>query len=429
MRLDAPAVAKLCYLSAVLATAWAARSIFSPFQELVKADLGLTDIQMSIVQGAALAVPSIPLSLLAGRLIDTRNRMLLLAVLSGLTMLGSIGTAFSHDFAGLIGYRALAGLGMLEEAVVLSLAADLFAPERRGRANIMIVAGDYAGSSLGFVLAGWLIPVAPYLPFLASHGGWRDIQLLFGLAGFVFSLPLLLIREPRRHECGVAAGLPLREGWRLLWRLRGVLQPLLLAQIAIITAGNVLWVWVLPVLDRRFGLAPAELGAIAATIMPLAALAGALVSGLLVDRQDAWRSGALLIAALACALAIPASFFPLLPALPLTGALLFLLVMTNTAAALCSNTFAVIAIPNDLRGLWFGLSGALPLLVGYAIAPTLVAYLSAAIAGRDALADALAIVLVLCNVIALASYLRAWRQARRSGDRRVANASGLATVL
>lgn len=409
---DGPAIAKLCYLCVVLATAWAARSIFSPFQEVIKAELALTDIQMSLVQGAAMSVPSIPLSLLTGRLIDTRNRMLLLAALSALTMLGTMGTAFSHGFAGLIGYRALAGLGILEEAVVLSLAADLFAPGQRGRANIMIVVGDYVGSSIGFALAGWFMPLGRALPTIAGHSDWRGIQLLFGIAGFIFSLPLLAMREPRRHECSAAAGLPLEAGCRLLWNLRGFLLPLMLAQIAVVTVGNISWVWALPALYRHFGLAPYELGDLAVMVMAPAALAGAFCGGLLVDLQGARREGAMLVAALAAALALPASLFPLLPTVSLAAGVLFLLMMSNIAATLSSNAFALIVIPNDLRGLWFGMSGILPLLIGYAAAPTLVASLSEAFPGRSAIANSLAFVLLICNAAALAAYLLAWRRVR-----------------
>lgn len=390
----------------MLGSAWAARSIFNPFQEIVRTDLGLGDVQMSLVQGAAMSVPSILLSIVFGRLIDTRGRVMLLAVLSAVTMIGAIGTAFSQGFATLLGYRAVAGLGMMEEVVVLSLAADLFPREQRGRANIMIVIGDYAGSSLGFVLAGWLSPLARALPF---HEAWRGVQLLFGLIGFLFTLPLFVAREPDRQECSEVAGLPIRDGLARLWRSRGVLGPLLVGQAAMVAAGNVAWVWALPLLYRTFGMAPQALGDIAAATMSAAALIGALGAGLLVDRLASVRGSALGMAAFTSALAIPASLFPLSHLLTVGAGLLFILILGNTATALSSNTFGVTAVPNDLRGLWFGLSSVTSLLVGYGIAPTLVACLSDALGGKGAMATALAIALVATNSIALAAYVKAYR--------------------
>lgn len=411
LRTRSSAVARLAYLSTILGSAWAARSIFNPFQELVRTDLGLGDVEMSLVQGAAMSVPSILLSIIIGRLIDTRKRVMLLALLNAVTMLGVIGTAFSQGFVSLAGYRALAGLGMLEEVVVFSLVADLFPPEQRGRANIMIVVGDYAGSSLGFALAGWLLPLAEAMPFHADHGGWRSVQCLFGLIGLLATLPLLTMREPDRQECSDVAGLAFRDSLRSLWRARAVLGPLLAGQIAMAAVGNIAWIWALPSLYRTYGLAPTELGDLAAGVMAAAALIGALGAGLVVDRLAAVKGSSLAIAAFSCALAIPASLFPFSHSLPVGAALLFLLVLANTATALSCNTFGVIAIPNDLRGLWFGISGVAALVVGYAIAPTLVACLSDLLGGERAMATALAIALIGANAIALAAYVEAYRVA------------------
>ena len=416
LRTGSSAVGKLAYLSIVLGLAWTARSIFNPFQDLVRADLGLGDVQMSLVQGAGMSVPSILFSIVIGRLIDTQVRVLLLALSSAITMLGVIGTAFSQGFVSLAVYRALAGLGMLEEVVVLSLAADLFPPEQRGRANIMIVVGDYAGSSLGFALAGWLLPLTRAIPFHGDHGGWRSVQFLFGVVGLLATLPLLMMREPDRQECSDVAGLPFWDSVRSLWRSRDLLGPLLAGQIAMVAVGNIAWIWALPALYRTFGLAPAELGDLAAGIMSTASLIGALGAGLLVDRLASVKGSAIAVAALSCALAIPASLFPFAHSLPIGAGLLFLLVLTNTATALSCNTFGVIAVPNDFRGLWFGVSGVAALLIGYGIAPTLVACLSELLGGEGTMATALVLALIGANSIALAAYAEAHRVSRSTAD-------------
>src|SRR5262249_15967221 len=157
---------------------------------------------------------------------------------AAVTMIGSLGTAFSHSFASLLGYRALAGLGMIEEAVVLSLAADLFPPDQRGRANILIVIGEYAGSALGYGLAGWLLMLAGAVPSSGELGSWRAVQLLFGALGLLAALPLLWLREPDRHEMSAAAAADLSASWSMLRRLGPFLWPMLVAQVAMITVNN-----------------------------------------------------------------------------------------------------------------------------------------------------------------------------------------------
>ncbi len=404
---DAGAVARLALLCTVLGSAWAARSVFSPLQDLAKADLALSDIQLSLVQGAAMSIPSALLSIMLGRMIDTRNRTHILIMLAMLTMLGSMATGFSASFGDLVTWRAFAGLGMLEEAVIFSLVADLFPPEQRGRANIMIVVGEYGGSALGFALGGWLLPLAGYLPLASGHGDWRNVQILFGIAGLLLALPLLRLNEPVRHECG-KAGAGLLQGWHALRRLGGFLWPLLLAQIAMITANNAASVWAVPIFMRDFGLSPMQVGSLAAVIMTVPPLIGAALGGVMVDRLRTRRGGTILVAVFASAIAVPAALFPLGENSTISAAMLSVLMMAHAAAGLSSSTVGVLAIPNELRGLWFGICGVPTALISFAAAPTLVAW----IGEGGALATSLALVLSVSSLVAFGGYVASWRALR-----------------
>jgi len=404
------AVARLILLCAVLGSAWAARSVFSPLQDLAKADLSLSDIQLSLVQGAAISIPAALLSITLGRMVDTRNRTHILIALAMLTMLGSIGTAFSSGFAALLSWRAFAGLGMLEEAVIFSLVADMFPPERRGRANIMIVVGEYGGSALGFALGGWLLPLAGYLPFTPGESDWRGVQLIFGSAGLLLALPLLRMREPARHECAMV-GIGFGEGWRALCQLGGFLWPLLLAQIAMITANNAASVWAVPIFMRDFGLSTMQVGSLAAIVMTVPPLIGAALGGVMVDRLRTRRGGAILVAMVASAIAVPAALFPLGSGPVVSASMLSVLMMCHAAAGLSSSTLGVLAIPNELRGLWFGICGVPTALIGFAAAPTLVAWIGDGPGGT--LATSLTIVLLIASLIAVGGYAASWKALRR----------------
>ena len=227
------ASAKLALLCAILGSAWAARSIFNPLLDLAKADLAISDMHVGLVQGIALSLPAALLSIPVGRMIDTRNRVLLLVGLAAATMLGSVATALASSFTDLFVYRGLTGLGIMEEAVVLSLAADLFPPERRGRVTALIILAEYFGNALGFVFAGWLLPVASFMPLFTGASEWRMAPFLFGLAGLVekaedlagrlFSQGVVSRRVPPRSpsSCRIGSEWSLgRRTWASIWGLR-----------------------------------------------------------------------------------------------------------------------------------------------------------------------------------------------------------------
>lgn len=406
----ADAVVRLVILCTVLASAWTARSLFNPLQDLAKGDLSLDDVQIGLVQGAAMSIPSALLAIGLGRLIDTRNRIHILIMLALLTMLGSLATGFSTSFETLFAARALAGLGLLQETVVISLVADLFPPERRGRANIMIVIGEYSGSALGFALAGWLIPLTDVM--WSSDGGWRAIHIGFGLLGLLAAIPLLWLREPARHECGAAAGAGFSEGWSTLMRMGALLWPLLIAQIAMIAANNAASVWSVSVFVRDFGLTPASGGRLAAGATFVPPLLGAAIAGVAADRLRVRGGGAMLVAVAAAAVAIPAALFPLAATPALSAALLALLMMAHAAAGLGGATVGVLAIPNELRGLWFGISNALTALISFALTPVLIGWLGESAGGAHALATVLATILLVASLIALGGFALAWRALR-----------------
>lgn len=407
------ASAKLALLCAILGSAWAARSIFNPLLDLAKADLAISDMHVGLLQGIALSLPAALLSIPVGRMIDTRSRVLLLVGLAAATMLGSVATALASSFTDLFVYRGLTGLGIMEEAVVLSLAADLFPPERRGRVTALIILAEYFGNALGLVFAGWLLPVASFMPLFTGAGEWRMAPFLFGLAGLLLALPLLWMQEPPRRETMPGTGAAsLAKGFVALNAFGRLLWPLLAAQVATIMAGNMASVWAVPVLARDFGLGEAEGGQLVAAILLVPPLLGALAAGILADRGSG-RGGAMVIAAAASLLALPGAAFPVVDSVHVSAALLALLVAGQTAALLGASAISILVLPNDIRGLWFGISGVMTMVFGFALAPSLAPWLAAGTGGE--LSSALAWLLFLCGICAAIGFTLALRQHAAEG--------------
>lgn len=399
---DRHAAAKLALLCIILGAAWAARSTFNPLLDLAKTDLALSDVQMGLVQGIALTVPAALLSIPVGRMIDTGNRIRLLVALASLTMLGSAATALSSSFTDLFAYRGLTGIGIMEEAVILSLAADLFPPERRGRVTALILLAEYAGNASGFAFAVWLLPLAPLMPFAVDAGQWRIAPFIFGLAGLLLTLPLIWMKEPVRHEMSPGTGTAtFSHSLAALKAFGPMLWPLLIAQVSTVMAGNMAAVWAVPVLVRDFGLGTADGGELVALLLLVPPLVGAWVAGSLTDRFTD-RGGAIAIAAAASCLALPGAAFPVAESLPVSAVLLALLAMGQTAALLGGSAISILILPNEVRGLWFGISGMVTMAVGFALGPSLVPAMSG-MAGAQ-LSTALALLLALSSIGAAAGF-------------------------
>lgn len=96
-------------------TGTAARYVLSPMQELVRADLGLGlgDNQVALLQGMAIALPIVLISIPHGRLVDRTNRTRLLIMLALVCAAGSVLTALAHDFATAIVARMLVGAAVV----------------------------------------------------------------------------------------------------------------------------------------------------------------------------------------------------------------------------------------------------------------------------------------------------------------------------
>src|SRR4051794_2614998 len=101
---------QMVLLTAIVTAASYAGNSLSPLQESVRAALALTDNQMALLQGPALALPMVLAAIPLGLLIDRYSRVRLLVILPSLEAIGSLCTAYPPGFAGLFAARCVIGL-------------------------------------------------------------------------------------------------------------------------------------------------------------------------------------------------------------------------------------------------------------------------------------------------------------------------------
>ncbi|MBY0568629.1 MAG: MFS transporter [Hyphomonadaceae bacterium] len=395
---QAPARAKTAWLALsalgiAIFNAFAMRAVFAPVQEMAKADLGISDFQISLVQGLAASIPIALLSVPLGAMTDRGNRMRILLVLGVTWTVGTLATAFVTDFYMLFVARMLASIGaMCAVPVAISIAADLGPPENRGRALLVLSLGNMAGVAAAFAFGGAALGALNAAPLFEGLTAWRGVHVLFAIASLVLLLPLLLIREPARQEVGASANLPLRDALAAIWRMRPLLAPLFLGQVSVVMADTAAGIWAAPVLSRNYGLAPEEFAGWMGLVILASGLIGSIMGGLLADagHKSRIKGGILIGAVIAAFLSIPGAFFPLMPDATSFAWVLALFLACGAITGLVTATSVAVLVPNELRGVCLATFMVVASIIGLGIAPTLVTLISDAFGGEGAIRYGLA---------------------------------------
>jgi MFS family permease len=397
----------------------AARSFVSPVQELLKADLGISDHQVALLQGFAYAVPTALLAIPIGRWVDQASRARLLLVLTLLSGIGCAVTAFAQDFTTMLAARMLVGASVAGLApAALSLIADLVPADRRGKTFSLLVLGQIIGQSITFAAVGSLLGHPGTLETLSPIGGlapWRATQVLCAAAMFAVAGLLMLLREPPRTEVGAAMGAGLGAALREMWVLRRLLFPMTLGLTAILMADTAAAIWAVPVLTRFLHQQPSDFGSWMAGALLLSGLGGAIVGGLVADlgQRKLGRAGVLMGATQACAISIPAALFPLANSVEVFACFFVLTMFAGAAVGVIASAATSVLFPNELRGLCVTLITAVGLTVSFGVAPALVTLIASIAGSGEDIRVPLAAVGVVASMVGTIAFRRAHVQTVR----------------
>lgn len=377
-----------------------ARYAVGPIQEGMRLGLALSDTQVALLQGPALALPLALAAVPLGRLVDRCSRVGLLLVFALVDVAGSLATGLAPDFLVLAAARSAVGLAASAISVTAySLVADLFAPAQRGRMTMGVAIGEVAGSSAAFALGGMLLAVHG-----AAQQGWRWAMLGLTAPLVVIAAAMLGLREPSRTGAATIKASTV-QALAELWRYRAVAAPLLAARMMVGMADGAALIWTTPTLSRRFALPPDRIGAIMAVGLLVSGLVGPIVGGVLADigqRQGGPRRTMSILICVAL-LAAPMGLFAIMPDVVSLGLLLVAFMTLGFASSVAAISLSTVVIPNELRGLCLALSTAVGVIFGVGLAPMAVSLLASALGGAAAIGQALALVCVSASVLGAAS--------------------------
>ena len=417
-RVSARTSIQLLLLTLTSAAAFYARTALSPLQETIRIALSLSDNQMALLQGPALALPLVLGAVPLGLLIDRYSRVRLLLLLASLDVLGSLLTAWASHFLILFVARALIGLAATTTCTAaFSLLADLCPAEQRGRANMMVLIGQFAGLAAAFALGGVLAVNTGGTPT-----GWRWALLWMTLPLIPLALLIFAMREPARTGVAIENPSP-REAFAELWRYRNIIAPLLLGLVTTEIASGAVLVWAAPSLSRGFGLSADRIGAILSSVVLVSGVLGCVAGGILADachRTGGPTRTATALSVLAL-LNLLADLFPIAPSPAWASVLLFLFMTIVGALLVTGIALFTIVIPNELRGLCLSAMTGINTLFAVAFAPLTVSLLSGTLGGPAMIGRALTLVCVAASLLGGVTF--AW------GRRSIASAPLLQATL
>lgn len=423
MDIEQPTSTRANYTLAVLLIAYvlsfADRQILSMMVDPVRRDLGLSDIQIGLLQGFAFvllySVLGIPAGLLADRF--SRRRIITIGVLfwSAATMACGRVNSFTSLFAA----RMAVGVG---EAALSpsahSLLSDSFPPNRLTRALAIYALGITIGTGLAYAIGGLVISAVAAsptvtLPLLGTMRSWQAAFIIVGSPGVLVAMLTAFMHEPNRHLAAAGEVRPASTGLGPLFaHLRAnprAFAGIYLSSGFIAISGISILAWYPTLLIRTHGFTPAEAGsAFGLTYLVFGSL-GTLAGAFGAERlARAGHADANLRVVALCALAVivPAVVAPLIPSGSGAVALLAPVLFIYSGYFGCATAAVQAATPPSLRAT----NAAMFLLVNALFSTTLggvvVPMIDAALfGGTGQLGPAIAIVALLSPA---AAAIAAW---------------------
>jgi len=264
------------------------RGIVAVLIPAIRGTLGISEVQVSMIQGISFALFFALAGLPIGWLADHHNRRNLLVIGVAAWSVMTVSCGLAETFWQLFAARAGVGIG---EAILapaaFSMISDLFAPERRGKPMAAISMAYSIGGAGSAILAGLVMNTLQgtdgiNLPIIGLIESWRLVFLIAGAPGILVVLLMFTVREPVRGMSRRATNTGdgflrfLLDHWR-------VFLPLYSALVCAPLVGLVSSGWAAVILIRNFGYTAGNAGLVLGTVLLITNLGGSFAGGAIGD--------------------------------------------------------------------------------------------------------------------------------------------------
>ncbi len=376
------------------------RGIITLLVPSIKADLQLTDFQMSLLMGFAFVMFYVFLGLPVARYADVGVRRTIVGVGIGLWSLATAFCGFAHTFWQFFAARVGTGVGeSCGGPATYSMLSDLFPPEKLPRAIAVMSFGFMAGTGLSLIIGGAIVHVLlnmppTVLPVVGTLKGWQLTFLLVGLPGLVVSALFWTFPEPVRRRRGMGVGrqgrpesVPLKTVLKYIYDHRSVYGTMLLGLAFSTTLSIGTLSWGPAFYGRTYGWSMGEVGLITGFVILIVWPPGAMFGSWLAERwaRQGKHDANLRVVLWGICLLVPGQIlYPLMPTPEL--AVTVNAVNGFIAAWLLGPQNAAIQVvtPNEMRGQFSALAIFIINVLGYGLGPTLIATLTDHVFGSEA---------------------------------------------
>jgi len=372
---------------------FADRFILSLLIEPIKQDLNLSDTRISLLHGFAFAIFYTVMGIPIGRLADKYNRRTIvvwgIAVWSLMTAVCGIARGYWQLFAARVGVGV--GEATLSPAAY-SMIADLFPPQKLGKALSVYTTGAFVGAGLAFIIGGTAIAAITTspditLPIVGTIRSWQAAFFVVGLPGLIVAALMYTVKEPvrrikeseRETQNTAEATAYVRSRWR-------VFGPHYIGFALLGVVSNGITAWTPAFLSRSFDLSVGESGPAVGVLILIFCTAGIIVGGWLTDylvrkghSDGALRTG--ILAGIGC--------IPFAAVMPFLTSLQWVLVTYAPMLFFASFGFGAAAAaiqqvtPNRMRGLVSAFYLFFLNLIGIGLGPTITALITDYVFGND----------------------------------------------
>lgn len=270
------------------------RMIIGLLVESIKADLGLSDTQIGLLQGLAFAIFYTVAGIPIGRIIDRAPRMpivaLGIAVWSLMTAVCAAVTNFWQFFIARMGVGV--GEAVLSPAAY-SVISDSFPKNRIGLPMGVYGLGSAIGAGLAFIAGAAVVALVANagevsVPLLGTIEAWQVAFLAAGLPGLLVALLFVILPEPKRRfttaELAETENVPFKAVLNYMKENRTFFWCLFLGvgMINLSVLGSISW---LPaMMMRTFDMSLTNAGWLSGGLLIIGGLIGMVMGGAIMDR-------------------------------------------------------------------------------------------------------------------------------------------------
>jgi len=339
------------------------RQIINLLVEDIKLDLGISDVDISLLQGLAFAMFYATVAIPLGRLADSVNRRWLIAVAIVLWTFAAIACGLADSYGELFAARMAIGIG---EAVLtpagFSMLADYFKPSRLSLPISVFTAASFVGSGIALLAGGAVVGHLAgldivQLPWVGEIRPWQAAFIIGAMPGFFVAVLLFFtVKEPRRrsnvssaeinNETGFLEALAYcRRNGRLFFSIFVGLSLLSAAQFS-------MGAWVPSFFIRVHDWSQAEIGSAYGLLFLICGTSGVISGGWIANWLHArgYHDANLRVPMVAAALAIPfAVLFPLVSSAIASLALIAPLMFLGTIPFGAGTAVIPIIAPSQFR--------------------------------------------------------------------------------